>query len=64
MDSQPFKCVITPNVRTIKLRSSKCHAKFVPFTPAIESFSVGPDGKPDGQQSIIIHGKTVFTRAK
>lgn len=58
-----YKCVITPNVRRIKLRSIKWHAKFVAFTPAIESFSIGPDGNPDGNTRVIIHGKTVFTKA-
>ena len=63
MSDELYKCVITPNTRTIKLRSIKWHAKFIAYTPAIEAFSIGPNGKRDGQQSVIIHGKTVFTKA-
>jgi len=54
--------VITPNTRRIKLRSNKWHAKFIAYTPVIEAFSLGLDGKRDGKTSVILHGKIVFTR--
>ncbi len=62
MSDDLYKCVITPNVRTIKLRSIKWRPKFIAYTPAIESFSIGPDGKRDGNTEVMIHGKTVFER--
>ncbi len=62
MSDELYKCVITPNVRTIKLRSIKWRAKFIARTPVLVSYSCGPDGKPDGNTEVMIHGKTVFTR--